>query len=543
MLTPLFIDKKFTDDHFIVFSLCPVTIHRHRCCPAEFRPVITGSTTTPMPSTTNDQVELVNNARKGGSEPVQSSTSGSHCSKKSRTSTALQERPVVASSRTPSHKLDKHSHEEPIKLPTGVINVFPTNNDQSRCCCPTQPQRTTLTSCDIAQVFLSQYGGENLIYLQEKERREYPSKSLTSQQTFKTPSAPLMLLLSAQTSQEDEIAIKLAGYLSPPSGGVSEAKFLPPSGVVAKAEFLENSSNYLPKQPWVTTRMRAKTVSWLVEVTVDLNISEKAFHVAISILDRVFRSGAAAEQYRANPEYDWDADFFCIRICELQALGWYVFACPSCQDCIFRSLPFSSTCVWMGSKLEDKSKLRQEDMALITNNSVTTATIRKLEFRVFRQLGFSLQCSTPLHYLNAYLRASRACPCRRCEYDHPVLRQMVMYLLCLARLPSGLMDQRPSLVVAAALYLARATLGIQDSQTPAYPHKYWSRTLQYYTGYSVSDLYRSVLLIYSYQSQAHELGMAPFDKYKVESCLKVSLIPARPWEDLDLSNINHCHDF
>jgi hypothetical protein len=119
---------------------------------------------------------------------------------------------------------------------------------------------------------------------------------------------------------------------------------------------------------------------------------------------------------------------------------------------------------------------------------------------------------------------------------------MVMYLLCLARLPSGLMDERPSLVVAAALYLARATLGIQDLQTPAYHHKYWSPTLHYYTGYSVSDLCRSVLLIYNYQLQAGGLGVAPFDKYKVDSCLKVSLIAARQLQDLDFSDIDHCRD-
>jgi hypothetical protein len=73
----------------------------------------------------------------------------------------------------------------------------------------------------------------------------------------------------------------------------------------------------------------------------------------------------------------------------------------------------------MGSKLEDKSKVSQEAISLISDNSVTTAELRKMEFRVFRQLGFSLHCLTPLHYLNAYLRASQACPCRMYKYDHP----------------------------------------------------------------------------------------------------------------------------
>jgi hypothetical protein len=119
---------------------------------------------------------------------------------------------------------------------------------------------------------------------------------------------------------------------------------------------------------------------------------------------------------------------------------------------------------------------------------------------------------------------------------------MVMYLLCLARLPSGLMEERPSLVVAAALYLARATLGIEDSTNPAYPYKYWSRTLQYYTGYAVSDLCRSVLLIYNYQLQAGGLGAAPFYKYNGERCFKVSLIAARRLEDLEFSDIVQCND-
>jgi hypothetical protein len=109
----------------------------------------------------------------GGCTPASNSrspfaNSDSHCSKKPCTSTALQEGPVVTSSRT-----------------------------------------------------------------------EYPSKSPTSEQTFKKSLAPSMLPSSAQTSKEDEIATKLVDHLSPPSGGVSEAKFLPPSGGVATAPHSE----------------------------------------------------------------------------------------------------------------------------------------------------------------------------------------------------------------------------------------------------------------------------------------------------------------
>ena len=299
----------------------------HRpCCSAELRGVVAGSLAVPMSSSTNDRVGLVDNARKRGSETVQFMPSDSHCPKKPHTSTVLQEGPVVTLSGSSSHKLYIHSNEEAIEFPPGVVNVFPPSNDQSRCCCPTQPQRATLASCDVAQVFLSQYGADNLAYLQEKERREFPSKSPTSNRASETSSAPSMLSSAPQTSKENEITNKLAGYLSPQPGELSDAKFLPQTETVASAKFLEKIKDHLPKQPWVTARMRATVVCWLVEVTVVLNISDEAFHVAISILDSVFRSGATTEQYQANPDFNWDADFFCVKICDIQALGWYVFA-------------------------------------------------------------------------------------------------------------------------------------------------------------------------------------------------------------------------
>jgi hypothetical protein len=280
-----------------------------------------------------------------GPEHVPSSHGDSHGSKKPQTGTAFQQWPVVTSAPSSLHKLNMHSDEESDKLPTGVVNIFPiTHNEETRCCCPTQPQRITLASCDVAQVFVSQYGADNLAYLQEREQREFPSGSHTTNLASNTSSAQPMSPLFAQTSEEDGIAGKPAGYASPPPGGFSKAKFSPPSGGVTNARFLERLGDHLPRQPWVTTHMRATVVSWLVEVTIDLSISDEAFHVAISILDRVLRSGVTAEQYRAYPWRNWDADFFCVRIRELQALGWYVFASEgngvsSCKEWIFGSLP------------------------------------------------------------------------------------------------------------------------------------------------------------------------------------------------------------
>ena len=327
-------------------SSLPVMVRHPRGYSAEFWRLAARSSAVRMPPSPNDRVGIVDNARKRGTETVQSSSSNSHCSKKHQSSTTLGEGPALVSPRSSSPKpsgssscpLHMHSNEGAINLPTGVDNVFPANNDQSRCCCPTQPRRATLASCDVAQVFVSQYGADNLAYLQDRERQEFPSKFPTSNRASDT---------SSQTSKEDEITGMPDGYISPPPGGSSDAKFWSPSGRGATAKFLEQLAENLPNQPWVTASMRATVVCWLVEVTVALDISEEAFHVAISILDKVFRSGATTEQYRANPDYDWDADFFCVRISEIQALGWYVFAFEAqavspCKDWISPSLPCDS---------------------------------------------------------------------------------------------------------------------------------------------------------------------------------------------------------
>ena len=110
------------------------------------------------------------------------------------------------------------------------------------------------------------------------------------------------------------------------------------------------------------------------------------------------------------------------------------------------------------------------------------------------------------------------------------------------------MDERPSQVAAAALYLARATLNIRTPRNPRspshriYPHLYWSETLEHYTGYKVHEMRRSVLLIYRYQLQAEQLGVAAFDKFKETERCAVALKTARLLEELDLPDLRLKHE-
>eukprot|EP00957_Ditylum_brightwellii_P060311 4580146-Ditylum_brightwellii.AAC.1 len=67
--------------------------------------------------------------------------------------------------------------------------------------------------------------------------------------------------------------------------------------------------------------------------------------------------------------------------------------------------------------------------------------------------------------------------------SNPVLGAMVEYLVELAMVKSDVVTVMCSLVAASAVYLARATLNVQDSDGMV-----WSRTLEHYTRYDKSEL-------------------------------------------------------
>lgn len=165
-------------------------------------------------------------------------------------------------------------------------------------------------------------------------------------------------------------------------------------------------------------------------------------------------------------------------------------------------LSFSSTsaCAWIAAKLEDRNAPSVEDYVWISDQSFQSNKLRSLEERVCRELSFRLNHVTPYHFVNLFLRASRACPSGSCQHDHPTLRPVVLYLLALSRLSYQLSFCRPSLLAAAAVYLGRATVGIRDGSVDNNPYgRWWSPTLEYYTGYTVPMLRDAILIIHRFQ--------------------------------------------
>lgn len=138
----------------------------------------------------------------------------------------------------------------------------------------------------------------------------------------------------------------------------------------------------------------------------------------------------------------------------------------------------------IASKLEETQPVTIKDLAYMTDGTYTAEQIKEMEAKVCDLLQFHLQSSTPYQFIDRFLRGSDATagllsPSPR----NPIQEQMVLYLTELSLMKSELMETPCCLITAAAVYLARVTLGIRDVDG-----NIWSKTLKYYTGYSVRDL-------------------------------------------------------
>lgn len=89
------------------------------------------------------------------------------------------------------------------------------------------------------------------------------------------------------------------------------------------------SGRPLPRQPLLTSQMRAILVNWLVEVATEYPISDNALHLAITLLDRILLQGPA-EGAVVVEQYDENKEPFLIAPSEFQAVGWYVRSLPAC---------------------------------------------------------------------------------------------------------------------------------------------------------------------------------------------------------------------
>jgi len=253
-----------------------------------------------------------------------------------------------------------------------------------------------------------------------------------------------------------------------------------------------------------------------------------------------------------------------------------------------------ATCVWLACKVQEMSAPKASEIAYVSDHIYTTEQIKRMERRICNAVDFNFfKAPTPHQFLFEFLRASLAgcaaktedpsksnacscdcrCQCPRClvpasslgveAASHSVFRDMAHYLLELGRMPYAPTLRNPSLLAAAAVYLARLTLGIPrtleatakasfgDAKDPErkdrnrdrdsdceshyeYDYDYdWTPTLQHYTGYTKGELRDTVLELHKYQMAAETSGLkATFNKFKSKKYHRVALKTVLPVDQL-----------
>mmetsp|Transcript_3784 Transcript_3784/g.10190 ORF Transcript_3784/g.10190 Transcript_3784/m.10190 type:complete len:190 (-) Transcript_3784:160-729(-) len=188
----------------------------------------------------------------------------------------------------------------------------------------------------------------------------------------------------------------------------------------------------------------------------------------------------------------------------------------------------------------------------MSDNTYTKDQIHQFEQRVCDLLEFRL-CGTTSHdFAERFVRASDTCAGRRqasirgtggaarkvcvVSPQNPRLSFMVSYLLELSLplpelSPESGKPGAASLSAAAALYLARATLGVRDHRG-----QIWSEALIYYTGYEQASLESTVKALHKCQRGADSSDLACIhDRYSKNDRMQVALKAALCAEDIGFS--------
>ena len=230
----------------------------------------------------------------------------------------------------------------------------------------------------------------------------------------------------------------------------------------------------------------------------------------------------------------------------------FVYECTDLNYSFSHKTNHCSACTLIASKLLEVSPPTVQDFIYITDNSYTSKEILECEASICSSLKFNFNYGTPYKYIDRFLRVSSATYSGRGNMDQKkTMERLVLYLIDLSLVDYKFVGVKPSLITAAAVYLARATLGIREVPSPTISTPldsnsiirrssdptavgFWSKTLQHYTGYDKWDLENAVKMLRRLHENAENSNLkSVFVKYKAESYGKIVLKTVLNEDDLD----------
>ncbi|KAJ3732635.1 cyclin-like protein [Lentinula guzmanii] len=226
--------------------------------------------------------------------------------------------------------------------------------------------------------------------------------------------------------------------------------------------------NYMANQKDLGWTMRGILFDWLIELQERFRLLPETLFLCMNIVDRFLSARV-------------------VSLARLQLVG--------------------VTCMFIAAKVEEIMCPSAEEFLQQTEASYTLADVFGAERYVLKTLNWNLNYANPVHFLR---RASKA------DGYNVKARTIAKYLLEIACLEWRLIAAPPSLLAAAAMWLARLSLGIET----------WTPNLAHYSTYSESVLIPTANLMLNYilKPIKHE---SFYRKYARRKYMKVSVFMKR----------------
>jgi len=356
--------------------------------------------------------------------------------------------------------------------------------------------------------------------------------------------------------------------------------------------------NYMDRHEGLSPKQRKVLIDWLIDVVEEMKLQSITLACAVGLVDRClslcdFQKERKKKTRRVymndyfgyyDEEYYEDSDGNEIDVdddnADDNASKGFMEGEGIHRKLMIRNNTLQllgCACMLISSKMNEVKPLKTSKISYLTADTFTEKQIVLMEADVCSTLRFHLHIVTPHHFVHRYLRASHISgnhcqpppssssslssssssttpsssipitppPCSF-MFETDLTRLMVDYLLEVAMLQYDFVWQKPSLVAASAVYLARATLGIRDGSSPASIHDnddddgdcsmdhkldqgFFSEALSYYTGYEVNDLFDIVKKLHKAHGKSgnKDTEKAVYDKYASNTFKNIALkIPA-----------------
>lgn len=188
--------------------------------------------------------------------------------------------------------------------------------------------------------------------------------------------------------------------------------------------------NYMPGQSEISEKMRYILIDWLVEVHLKFKLLPETMSLAVNLVDRFLAKHSVSRD-------------------NLQLVG--------------------ITSMFLAAKYEEIYPPECNDFVYISASAYTREQILAMEGTILNAVEFNLTVPTSLHFLRRFSKAAGS--------DYPT-HTLCKYLLELALVDMRMNKHLPSITAAAAVYLARHSIGQPE----------WHSTLVHYTKYTEAEV-------------------------------------------------------